>query len=73
MQRYRFLKHTADAKFQAFGRTLEEAFSNTAIAMVSLMWDWEKIEKREIIQVEAEGKDLKQLLVIFLEIGRAHV
>jgi len=67
VQRYRFLKHTADAKFQAFGRTLEEAFSNTAIAMVSLMWDWEKIEKRENIQVEAEGKDLKQLLVIFLE------
>jgi len=45
MERYRFLEHTADAKFQAFGKTLEDAFCNAALATASLMWDWEEIEQ----------------------------
>ena len=67
MERYRFLDHTADAKFQAFGNTLEEAFCNAALATASLMWDWEKIEKKVEHQVEVQGRDLKQLLCSFLE------
>jgi len=67
MERYRFLAHTADAKFQAYGDTLEEAFSNAALAVASLMWDWEKIKKKIEHQVEVQGKDLKQLLSAFLE------
>lgn len=67
MERYRFLRHTADAKFQAFGTTLEEAFINAALATASLMWDWEKIEKKIEYRVEVSGKDLMQLLSSFLE------
>lgn len=67
VEKYRFLEHTADAKFQAFGKTLEEAFSNAALATASLMWDWRKIEKRIEHKVEIEGKDPKQLLNSFLE------
>ena len=67
MERYRFLRHTADAKFQAFGATLEEAFCNAALATASLMWDWEKIEKKIEHRIEVKGKDLKQLLNSFLE------
>ncbi len=67
MERYRFLDHTADAKFQAFGNTLEEAFCNAALATASLMWDWERIEKKVELQVEVQGRDLKQLLCSFLE------
>ena len=67
MEKYRFLRHTADAKFQAFGSTLEKAFINAALATASLMWDWEKIEKKIEHSVEVSGKDLKQLLSGFLE------
>jgi SHS2 domain-containing protein len=67
MERYKFLDHTADAKFQAFGKTLEEAFSNAALATAALMWDWEAIEKNVEHHVQLEGKDLKQLLCGFLE------
>jgi len=67
MRRYTFLNHTADAKFQAFGCTLEEAFSNAALATASLMWDWKKIERKIKHKVEVEGKDIKQLLSGFLE------
>jgi SHS2 domain-containing protein len=67
MERYKFLEHTSDAKFQAFGRTLEEAFSNAALATAGLMWNWENVEKKVEHQVKVKGNDLKQLLVNFLE------
>jgi SHS2 domain-containing protein len=66
MERYRILPHTADGKFQAFGRTLEEAFGNAALAMVSLMWDWEKLGPRVRHFVHVAGADREQLLVKFL-------
>lgn len=65
--RYRFLEHTADAKFQAYGRTLEEAFVNSALATSALMWDWRTVEKRMKHRVGIKGKDLEQLLLNFLE------
>jgi len=61
------MHHTADAKFQAFGQTLEEAFSHAALAIASLMWDQDKIEGKLTIPIEVRGKDLQQLLVNFLE------
>ena len=67
MDKYRFLPHTADAQFQAYGATLEEAFANAALATASLMWDWEQIEKKTEHRVQVEGRDLKQLLVSLLE------
>ncbi len=67
MEKYKFFHHTADAKFQAFGRTLREAFAHAALAVASLMWDWEKIAKNIDISVSVEGKNLEQLLVNFLE------
>lgn len=67
MRRYRFLRHTADAKFQAFGRTLEEAFTNAALATTSLMWDWHEVERRTEYSIRTEGRDIEQLLVNFLE------
>lgn len=67
MEKYRFLEHTADAKFQAFGETLEDVFCHAALATASLMWDWETIERNVEHPVEIKGKDLKQLLCSFLE------
>lgn len=67
MRKYCFLHHTADAKFQAFGLTLEEAFLNAALATCSLMWDWKKVKKKVEYPVQVEGRDLEQLLVNFLE------
>jgi len=67
LKKYQFLEHTADAKFQAFGRSLEEAFENAAYALVSLMWEREKIGRKIQHSVKVEGRDLEQLLVNFLE------
>ncbi|MBN2264754.1 MAG: archease [Candidatus Aminicenantes bacterium] len=66
MERYRILPHTADGKFQAYGETLEEAFANAALALASLVWDWEAVEPAERRPVRVEGSDHEQLLVRFL-------
>jgi SHS2 domain-containing protein len=70
-ERYRFFDKTADAKFQAYGVTLEEAFKNSVEAMVSVMFNIQELidydihtEDREII---AEGTNLESLLYNFLE------
>jgi SHS2 domain-containing protein len=66
MEKYKFLEHTADAKFQAYGKTMEEAFSNAALAMFSILTDTSKIAKKTKKAIAVEGDDLKSLLVKFL-------
>jgi len=64
--KYKFLKHTADIKFQAFGSTLESAFENSALAMANSMYSGKVLPKiKKIIKVK--GKDLESLLYNFLE------
>ena len=66
-QKFRFLDHTSDAKFQAFGGTMEEAFANAALATASLMWDVKTVARTLRHPVSVRGKDLEQLLLHFLE------
>lgn len=67
MEKYKFLQHTADAKFQAFGATIEEAFSNAALAMFSIMMEPEKVSPKLEREVNVDGKDQKALLYNWLE------
>ena len=67
MEKYKFLEHTADAKFQAYGKSMEEAFSNAALAMFSILTDTKQIKKNIKKGIEARGHDLKSLLYNFLE------
>ena len=66
-EKFKYLRHTADAKFQAFGKTLDLAFGNAALALASLMWDPAEILPAAGVEVAKSGKDLKQLLLAFLE------
>src|SRR4030043_1075015 len=65
-EKFRFLDHTADPKFQAYGRTVEEAFANAALATVALMGEPAGVEKKIDRPVDVQGRDLEQLLVRFL-------
>lgn len=67
MNKFVYLRHTADAKFQAFGRSLEEAFGHAALATASLMWDCGQIEPKVEHAICVSGKDEEQLLLNFLE------
>lgn len=65
--KYRFIEHTADVKFQAFGNTKEEAFSNAALALFSVMTEAESIEKNYEMKIRVESNKLTSLLYDFLE------
>ena len=66
MEKYRFLEHTADIKFRAFGRTIEEAFKNSALALIKAMCK-EKIRGKLKEKIIVKGKDKENLLYNFLE------
>ncbi|MFH1510549.1 MAG: archease [Candidatus Woesearchaeota archaeon] len=65
--RFEFFEHTADAKFRAYGTTLEEAFGNAALAMFSLMVDTEKVNPVLEKKISVDGADEKAVLYNFLE------
>lgn len=67
MQKFKFLEHTADVKFQAFGKKVEEVFENSALAFKEAVCGKRKIkeEKEKIIKVN--GKDFESLMYVFLE------
>lgn len=65
--KYKFLEHTADTKFQAFGKTLEESFSNAAIAMFEVLLETKKVKKKLTKKIKVEAKDKEGLLYKWLE------
>lgn len=67
MEKYKFLEHTADAKFQAFGKTMEEAFANAALAMFSVMINPTDVKPKIEREVSVDGRDEKALLYNWLE------
>lgn len=67
MKPYQFLPHTADAKFRAYGATLEEAFKNSAYAMTDVITDHKKIKQTTEKTFEVESENKESLLYDFLE------
>lgn len=64
--KFKFIPHTADIKFQAFGKDASECFENAGYALKEIICK-EKINpvKKRIITVN--GKDMENLLYNFLE------
>jgi len=67
MKSYIFLPHTADAKFRAFGASLEEAFKNAVYAMTDIITDHKKVRAKVKHQIKIKSEDEKALLYDFLE------
>ena len=66
-RKFEFLEHTADIYIVAYGKTLEEAFENAALATFEVMTDTEKIKAKSRDMVDVEGFDHKALLYNWLE------
>ena len=67
MKPYELLEHTADAKFRAYGKTLEEVFANAVKGMTAIVVDPETVVKDRKIAISVEANDLKRLLFEFLD------
>ena len=66
MKKYKFLPHTADMKFQAFGKSLSECFSNASYALAEIITK-DKIKSVIKKKIKVKGKDKESLLYNFLE------
>lgn len=64
---YKFVSHTADVKFEAEGKTLEEVFMYSAEALFESIYDKLKISRKLEKNIEVEGEDNLSLLYSFLE------
>ncbi len=65
-KQYEYLEHTADIKFLAYGKTLEEVFENSALAMFNVMIDTEKVSGETRREIFLKSPDLESLLVDWL-------
>ncbi|MFP3950621.1 MAG: archease [Candidatus Bathyarchaeia archaeon] len=52
----------ADLTVEGFGDSLAEAISSVVLGMFNTIVSLEGIEKRDLVQVEAEGHDVKSLI-----------
>ena len=67
MVKYKFLEHTADIKFQAFGEDLEECFKNAALALKETISGKIKPVGKIKKKISIKAKDKEALLYSFLE------
>lgn len=65
-KKFKFLEHTADIKFQAYGKTLEDVFKNSALALKESIYN-KKVKTIKKIKISVKGKDYESLLYNFLE------
>ncbi len=65
--KYEFLEHTADIKFRAYGKTLDEAFESAVLAVSDYLSKGEKIKSRKGKIINVKGDDKENLLYNFLE------
>ena len=67
IDKYEYLEHTADTKIRAYGKTLEEAFTNSLMATTGVMTNIKKIKKEHSKNIDVSSKSLKSLLYDFLD------
>ncbi len=67
MEKYKFFEHTADFKFESYGKDLEEAFANAALALANVVIEVNEVDLNEEKTIEIQAEDLKSLLYDFLE------
>ncbi|MCW4052690.1 MAG: archease [Candidatus Bathyarchaeota archaeon] len=66
-KKFEFLEHVADIYIVAYGRSLEQAFENAALATFEVMTDTDKVDPTIAETVEVEGSDEEALLYSWLE------
>ena len=67
MKRFEFFEHTADIGVIAYGKTLKQAFANTAYGMFSiLVGNLKQVNLSKTVDIEVKGNDLQEILVAFL-------
>jgi SHS2 domain-containing protein len=64
--KYKYLKHTSEAKFKAYGKNIEEVFRNCALAMFNILGDTDKVKCVKKKKIKIKARDYISLLYDFL-------
>ena len=65
--KYRYLDHTADAMFESYGKNIEEAFVNSALAMFNILTDITKVKAVKTFEIKVKADSYEKLLFDFLD------
>ena len=64
--KYKYLKHTSEAKFKAFGKNVDEVFKNSALAMMNILGNTSMVKSKKSKKIKIKSKNLTALLYDFL-------
>lgn len=64
--KYKFLPHTADVMFEAYGENLEQLFENAALATEATMVELSSLRKTQEHEIYLDSDDIDKLLYDFL-------
>jgi SHS2 domain-containing protein len=64
---YRLLEHVTDAFVEAWGETLEEAFSQAGLSLFDTMLEVKSVRTNTNVEIQTSGHDEKELLYNYLE------
>jgi SHS2 domain-containing protein len=67
MKQFEYLSHTADAKFRAYGKNLEEKFRNAAYATFNIMLDPNKVAPLIKKEITLDAKKTESLLYDWID------
>ena len=67
MKKYKFLEHTADIQFTVMGKSIEEIFENSALAVSEFISKYEKIKNKAKKGFVISAEDHEELLYKFLD------
>lgn len=65
--KYKFFEHTADALFEAYGKTLNEVFENAALAVEEIQVNTRTVLPKKKKTIKLENKSNEMLLFDFLQ------
>lgn len=64
--KFKYLDHTSEAKFAAYGKNIDEVFRNSALAMMNILGDTSKVKSKKSKKIKIKSKNSVQLLYDFL-------
>ncbi|MAG52720.1 MAG: archease [Nanoarchaeota archaeon] len=67
MKKYKFIDHTADVMFEAYGNNLNKLFENAALAVFEVQCDLKKVKRVVKRKIKLKNDDNEKLLFDFLE------
>ena len=65
--KFKYLDHTADVMFESYGKDLEEAFSNSALAMFNILTDIIKVDQKRHFKIAVKADTKEKLLFDFFD------